>query len=365
MSNLQWLVEKGGAAIKLNLMNEGLINKDIFDEEKLVDELMQVEKIKTALTYFDKFKNYKSMRPAPYNDLLGFIHNCYEDCYEMFMRFFINIGFRKGIPVFDEKVKYMREVYQYLMANDMYHWNIVIMLMMDTGYYYDDMLDGANRFLNKIHETAKRKCFDIYETDPSKIRHTKLPKIWKDALIMKDIHVSKEDELPLPNIYDIWYILGIYKFTDDESIKRKIDDIIEYILHPEYQKLQGDYGYGWCNGKAYYALTPGVTLPLYEGNGFSINTFDLISRSPVAAKSKWYRDCIGYLEQFRTERDTYILPEDWFWNTFTRPASKSVIYEAFISKDAKVKRNEKSMIAIELLSTYFVMLMKKRMERTE
>lgn len=96
MENIQWLVENGGPAIKLRMMNERLIDKDSYEVEKLVDELLQNEKVRTALTYFDKFKDFKSM---PDNKLYAFVHNCYEDCFEMFMPFFTKLGFKAGIPV--------------------------------------------------------------------------------------------------------------------------------------------------------------------------------------------------------------------------------------------------------------------------
>lgn len=85
MDNIQWLLENGGSTIKLRMINEGLVNKDEYNLDKLVDDLLQIEKIKTALTYFDKFKDYKSIPP---NQLYSKIHSCYEDCYEMFMPFY-------------------------------------------------------------------------------------------------------------------------------------------------------------------------------------------------------------------------------------------------------------------------------------
>jgi len=363
MDMIQWLIENGGPSIKLNLMNEGLISENAYDTNELVNELLQIEKVKTALTYFDKFKDYQSMRPAPYNDLHGFIHNCYEDCYEMFMRFFINLGFRAGMPIFDEKVAYMREVYRYLMTKDEGYWPNVIMLMLEAGFYEDDMLDATNEFLDRIYQTAKAQCFDIYETDPEKIRHSKLPKIWKDKPILKEIHV--DGELLLPTIYHINYIVNLYKYVNDETIKEKIETVIKYILHPEYQKFRGDYGYGWFS-KAYYACSGGVSLPLYEYDEFTNMHhkagLELMSHSPVALGSEWFIKCIDYMEKFKTERGTYILPEDCFYNTFVRPANATVVYKAFISKDVKVKRNEKKSFALEILSTYFVVLLKSRME---
>ena len=361
-------MENGGAAIKLNLFNEGLIDKNAYDVEELVNELLLIEKVKTVLSYFDKFKDYKSMRPAPYNDLHGYIHNCYEDCYEMFMPFFIRLGFRKGIPVFDEKVEYMREVYRYLMTLGDDFVSPVLMLMLEAGYFYDDMLDYLNRILDKRYNTAVQQCFEIYETDLSKIRHSKLPKQWKDAPILKEIHVdTKTSELPIPTIYQIMLMIHIYKYVKDIKIKNKIDTILKYVMHPEFQKLRGNLGYGWWPHKnAYYACSGSLVLPLYiddefKGTGHK-NMLEMISHIPLATESCWFRKCMDYMEQYKTERETYIFPDDWFRATFVRPANTTTVYSAFISKDAKVNRNEKRPFVIELLSTYYALLMKSRME---
>lgn len=359
MENIQWLLENGGPAMKLNLINEGLIDKDSYNIEKLVDELLQIEKVKTALTYFDKFNNYKSVTIKQLNANL---HNCYEDCYERFMPFLINLGFRKGISILDEKIGIMQEVYQYLATQEYGSWEIVVMLMLEAGYYNKDMLDYLTiKFLDKIYKTAEQQCFDIYETDPSKIRWSKLPEIWKDKPICKDIHVHDCDasELPLPTIYHIKPIIYIYKYVEDNAIKNKIETVIKYILHPEYQKLRGFYGYSWFYNKAYYAPSPGVALPFYEDKEIHAGdrgVLEMMSLVPFVTKTDWFKNCVDFLEQYKTERGTYILSDGGL-----RPANTTTI-SAYISKDVKIKRNDKQSFLAELLSTYFVELMKNRMK---
>ena len=76
MESIQWLMENGGVSIKLNLMNEGLINKNSYDAEALAVELLKIEKVETTLTYFDRYKEYKTWRTK---DIGSKIHNCYEN----------------------------------------------------------------------------------------------------------------------------------------------------------------------------------------------------------------------------------------------------------------------------------------------
>lgn len=365
MENLHWLLDNGGPAIKLNLMNEGLIEKNVYDAEELVNELMKIEKVKTVLTYFDRFKDFKSM---PLNTLYANIHNCYEYCFEMFMPFLIRLGFKSGMPVLDEKIEIMCQVYRYLSSLRQGYWEQIVMLLMEAGYYYEDMLElMANKFLDKSYATAKGKYFDIYETDPSKIRWSKLPDIWKDKPITKEMHVHdfEASEFPLPTIYHIRYMIEIYKYVEEKSIKDKIDTVIKYILHPEYQKLRGDYGYGWFFNKSYYASSPGVSLPFYEDKIFDggyKNNLEMMSHIPLASHTEWFRNSINFLEQYKTKQGTYMLPENCFYNVFVRPANSTVVYSAFISKDVKMKAGDKRSFAIELLSTFYVLLLKYRME---
>ena len=161
-------------------------------------------------------------------------------------RFFINLGFRAGIPEFDKKIEYIFDVYRSIISpneSGLLRWDHafalnIIMYLLEAGYYNEDMLNYLSlKFINKLFITAEQKCFDIYETDQSKIRWSKIPGIWKDKPICKDIHVHDCDmsELPLPTIYHIKPMIHIHKYIVDNSIKEKIETIIKYILHPEYQ----------------------------------------------------------------------------------------------------------------------------------
>lgn len=267
------------------------------------------------------------------------------------------------LSLFDEKVGYMREVYQYLMSQGDANVSPIVMHMLEAGYYYDNMLEYMKRFIDSIYNAATHQCFDIYETDTSKIRYSKLPKEWKNKPILKDIHVN--GEFMIPTIYHVRYIIDIYKYIEDKDIKEKIDTVIKYILHPQYQKLRGDYGYGWFYNKAYYACSCGVSLPLYEDNkieGYK-DILEMMSNSPQATSTEWFQNCMNFLEQYKTEQGTYILPDSCFYNTFVRPASPSVVYQLFVSKEvlSTIKIGERRSLAIELLSTFYVELIKKRM----
>ena len=45
INNLQWLAQNGGPAIKLRLMNEGLLEKNTYDVNELAAELLFIARV--------------------------------------------------------------------------------------------------------------------------------------------------------------------------------------------------------------------------------------------------------------------------------------------------------------------------------
>ena len=372
MDNLQWLIENGGAAIKLRMIDEGLLDKKNYNVNELANELLQIEKVKTALTYFDPFA-YNH----PLNELWIMIHNYEEYRFENFIRFFIAYGFRKGISAFDDKIEYMRQTYVILM--DALHGGerTVIKNLLQAGYYYDDMEKCAVTRLDKIHKITEMQAFDFYEEDITKIRNPNNP-AWKDKLIVKDKYNPYEynpdsgiGEFPLPLSHDIELLLSIYKYIKDGKIKNRIDDMIEYILDPRYQTANGREVWHWSPvKKVYHAGGEGLSLPIFDSietgieNYNALHTIDMMSRSPVVLKSNWFEKVMNYLEKYRTGQGTYLFPESCMFNITFRPSNSTTLCSAFISKDIlpNVKRNKRKSFAFELFSTFFMSMLKKRLK---
>ena len=366
MENIKWLLENSGPAIKLRMLNEGLINKNICDINELANELLQIEKIKTALTYFDQFKDFLSI---PDRQLWGLVHNCYENCFEMFMPFFIHIGFGKGIKVFDEKIEIMRPVYQYLMETYAFHGLNIIMLLLETGYCFDDIEEYVIERIDKIHKIAAAQIFDIYETDVSKIRQSNK---WKDKLILKDRHTENlGGEFPLPLGYDIMLLMRFYKYIKDDTVKQQVYDIMDYIMNPEYQeKIGGNYGWHWAKREnTYHAGSWGWTTPIYGGDNsesdikwFSLGNMEKMSFPSMMAKSDYFKKCLNYLERYKTERGTYIFPQEYIGAV--KYGGASVAPNLLLSQDvlSTLKRNDKKELMHEVYSTFFMAKMKNRIE---
>jgi len=379
-NNIQWLTENGGAAIKLRLIKEGLISQDSYDINELADEILQNEKIKNAITYFDKFIDYpEKLGDTPYRKYFREnrdpVHGCFEDCLEMYMPFLIRLGFMKGVKVLDGKIVYLQDAYKAFNRQDAQNNTapmlgiIITTYLLWSGYYFDDIEKIMTDRLNVVHKVTTIDSFEYYEKDINKIRS---PKRWMNNLILKDefnpYYINAGYSLPI--IYDIGLMLEIYKFIKDENVKDKIDDVMRFILNPQYQKIRGNYGWIWSfNEKTYHACGPGICLPLFESDELNggewsfLNILEMMSLSPVMCKSKWFNKCMNYLEQYKTENGTYLYPDQFFNHlTYHAPAGISALCEAIISKDvvSSIKKNRKKSFAYELYGTFLTTMIKNR-----
>ncbi|MCL2498762.1 MAG: hypothetical protein FWE90_00320 [Defluviitaleaceae bacterium] len=370
MDRIQWLAENGGPALKLRMIKEALVNKYDFDADKLADALLRDDRIRKTLGYFYAFYNFDVMRNNPYD----LIHNCYENCLEMFMPFLTRLGFHAGVTVFNQRVLYLRNIYPRLFeisagSNAMpFHGIIVTKLMLKAGYFDAEMETHIRKQLDAVHKTATLGRYDFYETDKAFIRQ---PKRWKGFLILKDMYNPYTGTLPLPIIYVIELLLYIREYIGDETTRDKIDDVMRFILSPEYQKTRGDYGWHWdADKKTYHATTGGFGLPLYKGGlvgkeawGF-LSLLETASLSPVVRASEWFAKCLSHLGQYETYRGTYLFPDNLLSHlTHQSPGGMETLYRAFLSEDAftAVKRSDRRLLLHELYSTlYMAVLLNRR-----
>jgi hypothetical protein len=95
-----------------------------------------------------------------------------------------------------------------------------------------------------------------------------------------------------------------------------------------------------------------------------LRVMEIMSLSSSMIKSEYLKKCLNHLETFRTERGTYKFPDKYMFETLVRPSNPSVACETFISKDIlpSLKRNDKKSFMFEVYSTFFMAMLKKRME---
>jgi len=361
IDNLEnWLQEQGGPAIQLRLCALRDSKKSKEDSAKAyakaVSALLKIEEVYYVLNYMDGF-NTPDRDDKTFEHL---IHYYKDTCIENFFPLITDMGFKAGIPIFDKKMAFVAKIFKYLFANandNVKCYNSTLMLhrfFFISGYLIPEVIESLENRLNAIHKIAKERIFDIYQ-DNGKL--PKKPKQWVNVGVIKEQMNPFNNivEKPLPTIYDIWS-LAYYQHTCDDADKlKKINDLVKYILDPEFQKLREGYGLIWNKDRRiYHACGWSPTLPLYEIEGRPVQSvvypiidyLEFMSNFKIAQKSKWFKDCLCHFEQFKTERGTYIFPMDWKY------LHKKYIDKVFLSESNMVlKRNERELLKRELVST--------------
>lgn len=359
MNTILWLHKNGGPAIQLRLLALRDSRGVEIDKKCAVSALLDVDDVRLIMEYFDAFKT----TDRHLKTLEHLIHYYKDTCLETFFPRVMDYGFRAGIEVFDEKMIPVADTFKYVYAmangsnklpNRQAYFNFSLMMhryFYVTDFLFPELVESVEKRLNAIHEAAIEKISSIYQDE------TKLPKkpsIWENVPILKDemnpwkITAKK----PLPMWFDIWtFAHYVDKCTEPDKIK-KINEIIEFVLDPEFQKTEGNGLLYVPERKIYHANNLGLSLPLYKIQGHParsnpsgiLETLDMMSHFETARKSEWFHDCLNHLEQFKTEKGTYQFPKEYL--------HKKYVEKAFLSENnISLKRNEREMIKREIVST--------------
>jgi hypothetical protein len=363
----EWLMENGGPAIQLRLsalQNSSNAKNDI---DNSVAALISIEGVHSVLNYLDGFKASGIDKKS----LEHLIHYYKDTCIDSFFPLIMDMGFKAGVPIFDEKIAPVTDIFKYLVAfANEYDYCFCFALMLHrfffmSGFLFPELIESMNVRINAIHKSAEEHILDIYQDD-SKL--PKKPQIWSDVGVLKDElnPFSSVAAKPLPTIYDVSAMAYYADICTDPEITKKIDDIITYILDPEFQKIRLGYGVLWVKARRIYiACGWSPTLPLFESDGRLIRLIqfpaleylDVMSHFKTARKSEWFHDCLNHFEQFKTEKGTYIFPNEYHY------LHKKYIDRAFLNEtNMSLKRNERELKKRELVSTMKMLEIYRRIE---
>jgi hypothetical protein len=352
-----WLIEEGGPAVQLRIhaAQPGNIAKECC--ESAVSELLAMEEVSALLSLLDGCNTNMQDKKT----LEHFIHSYRETCIDHFFPQLMDMGFRAGIPAFDEKMQPLRELFAYLLVRDedfCFHYRIMLhRFFLMAGYAYSEVTASMQHRLDAIYNPAKERIFEIYR-DGSVM--PKKPKQWTDVGIVKEEldPFSQSAQKPLPTIYDI---SALAYFQDSKPENRaKIDAIIKYILDPGFQKIREGYGLLWDKEKRIYrACGWSPTLPLCEDKEPSpyftrtvLDVMSILSKFGAAHKARWIEQCVNHVERYRTQRGTYLFPKEYFGRKYVK--------KAFINKsNMALKHAEQDKILREVVSTLVIAEIKK------
>jgi hypothetical protein len=129
--------------------------------------------------------------------------------------------------------------------------------------------------------------------------------------------INPELNEPLPKIWDIYALAHWPEALSNDATQLKIDAIISYILHPDYQALEEGYGVMRAGARRYYSMGWSIHLPGYGQSGSALPNYvyvqrlELMAHFAVARPSKWFRDRVQHLRGFQTEQGTYRFPSGY------------------------------------------------------
>jgi hypothetical protein len=176
---------------------------------------------------------------------------------------------------------------------------------------YDDEAIRAclSERLESMYELARTGNYDIY-IDQDTFGD------FNNAFRKKNLIDPALNE-PLPKIWDIYALAHWPEALRTDSTQSKIDAVIAYILHPDYQALEEGYGVMRAGKRRYYSMGWSVHLPGYDRSGSSLPDYlyvqrvELMAHLRTARGSTWFQDRVQHLRGFRTAEGDYRFPSSY------------------------------------------------------
>lgn len=305
---INWLFENGEATIRYRTATELAEEKSDYNISSLRTELMKTQKAHYWM------KCLKDKRR------LNYIHGSYDYCFENAMGKLIFMGIKAGFNKLEDSSKsYVKWLSESIESEseepivnpiDFFYENLIASFLAASGF---KDIEPVNTFVREriqmIYNFTKDNDFSIFA---DKANYKGISRAFKNhPLIEPELYI--DGDFKLPWIHDLLAFAAFY-----DEYPKEIDQIISYILSDEYQKFPDGYGIVMAGVKRYTVLGWNAWLPGYLG--FDMDKFhqqNLITRmilmSPfkAARKSKWYKNCLKHLEQFKREDGTYLFPKEY------------------------------------------------------
>jgi hypothetical protein len=164
---------------------------------------------------------------------------------------------------------------------------------------------------------------------------------------------------PLPLIHDI-FALAYYPatFLTDQN-RQQLEDIVTYVTDARYQAFPQGYGFIWplTNRRVCHGCGWDLDLPdLDSANPYQqrniVQRLELLAHFPTARQSPWFQKGMHILESYQKERGTYRFPSTYLVEM------KTGYYVG--GEYMGLEDNRKNPMALELESTFRMLLIKKR-----
>jgi len=340
---LDWLMQTGGPIIRYRTATE-LLEQDPGLTSSLRDDLLSSSLVEGWL------------KQVCYTPSKKTIHGAHSSTFENFAGKLYEFGIRAGEQTLDEQVSpYISWLANQLdKPNEGYfpvlHKTITACFLAMLGYEEKHVNKHIINRLDIVHDFAiKGDLGNIYI--PRKI-HGSFPKTLKDRLLINP-ELYPDDEFKLPWIYDVNAFLHSKAVMNNQTHKNKVEDIISFILTPQYQHLKIGYGVVRRPKDKYYVMGWSVHLPGYfsepqeESIGYLLLLLDTFRRSTTARDHDWFQSALRTLGRYRSVQGFYTFPRQ------TLPEKKIGCWILGHRMALEAKRRTRESISVE--STFRVL----------
>lgn len=313
---IHWLMESGGPVIRYRTASE--LSRDMggYDHGKLLAELLDSKPVKLWLSRCQPIAMPKQYKYAYYT-----IHGSKEIFFENVVPKLVQLGLHAGMSVFHEATApFLQRLKEdvdrpYEDPFTIFYLTLLAAFLAMAGYEAEETVRTfLNIRLKALYEFTRQRDYDIY-ADPS--NYPSVPKFYRVNIVKPKLY--QNNVIVLPWIYDIYGFSAVYERNCTRS-KKEIDEIIRYILTPDYQRFPD--GYGNIVFSKSRALAMGWSVHLPGFLGFSGSQTDFIWRSfvqrvelmasfPFAREHSWFEKSIKHLESFRIKKGTYVFPKHY------------------------------------------------------
>ena len=293
---IEWLMANAEPVIRYRTQTE-LMNID--DKELLrgtMTALLELPQVQKRLVL---------LRNLDYNRVHGSDSTYLENVLPMLNDY----GLHYGIDAFNRETKSISDISAIVAGNKNYQKITAYPFLLRSKFPIDGLLDFAVERIDTIYDFTRYMDFAIYEETEN---FKGVPKTFQDRPIIKPT-IAHGSMCRLPLIYDIVTMSEVYDRVSSE-IQAKIDNIIEYIISPEYDVIVPGYGILSAPHRNYYSMGWDCKKPFNDNQNYSypnLHRLMLYSSFPVAVKSTWFQNAIDYLTQYKTSNGTYIFPKEY------------------------------------------------------
>lgn len=303
---IAWLFDNSQPIVRYLVPTQLAKSRSGYNMERLTEEVLATESVSYWLDCLREREG------------VGGIHGSKDTCFENALGKLVAFGLRKGSPELDSAVKVVLD----RLADrgeesliDRLILPIPASFLASAGYWNTDVLtDYWKERIELLHGFTSKKDYSIY-VDSSQYRG--IPRSFKDKRLINP-ELYPDAKLRLPWIYDVQALSILRDESARPELSQKIDAIIDYVLDPRYQEFPKGYGIIMPEPRHYYALGWGVWLPGFHGikmdrfeSGCFVQRLEMMSHFPNACTTDWFGNCMTHLEDFKTNKGTYLFPKDY------------------------------------------------------